>query len=144
MEDNKTRKLVVKLQSIEPTGIVVNSKELSMMITDNERLCIQIGECYYIIDDKGFIIDRIIPHEKSNVPVVSESKDFFIYYSEKTNHNLSDDVAIAGARNLNEAITFFKKYYVNANAENVRIIDCNTDGHKEGCIKDIMIVSNYY
>lgn len=54
-----------------------------------------------------------------------------------------DDVAITEAYSLDDAITFFKSYYNNANNKNVKIIDCNTDGHKEGWVKGIMIVSKY-
>ena len=69
---DKTRKFEVKLESIDPTGVVVKSQELSMTIVDdeesminNDRLFIHIGECLYRIDRKGFIIDRIVPHENS-------------------------------------------------------------------------------
>lgn len=67
----KRRKFEVKLESIDPIGTVIESKELSMMIVDDEesminngRLFIHIGECLYRVDKRGFIIDRIIPHEK--------------------------------------------------------------------------------
>jgi len=66
----KTRKFEVKLESIDATGVVLKSQELSMMIVDdpnsminNDRLFIHIGECLYRIDKKGFIIERIVPHE---------------------------------------------------------------------------------
>jgi hypothetical protein len=69
---DKTKKFEVKLESINPTGVVVKSKEVSMMIVDdeesminNDRLFIHIGECLYRIDKKGFIIDRVIPIETS-------------------------------------------------------------------------------
>jgi hypothetical protein len=70
---DKTKKFEVKLESIDPTGVVVKSQELSMMIVDDEesminnnRLFIHIGECLYRIDKKGFVIDRVIPIENSN------------------------------------------------------------------------------
>lgn len=67
---DKTREFEVKLESIDPTGVILKSEELSMMIADdqesminNDRLFIHIGECLYRVDRKGFIIERIIPHE---------------------------------------------------------------------------------
>jgi hypothetical protein len=62
--EDKRRKFEVKLESIDPTGVVLKSEELSMMI-DNDRLFINIGECLYRIDKKGFIIDRVIPIDNS-------------------------------------------------------------------------------
>ena len=69
---DKTREFEVKLESINPTGVVVKSQELSMMIVDdqesminNNRLFIHIGECLYRIDKKGFIIERVIPIDNS-------------------------------------------------------------------------------
>ena len=70
--EDKKRKFEVKLESIDPTGVVVKSQELSMMIVDdqesminNDRLFIHIGECLYRIDKRGFIIDRVIPIDNS-------------------------------------------------------------------------------
>ena len=70
--EDKKRKFEVKLESIDPTGVVVKSEELSMMIVDDQesminihRLFIHIGECLYRIDKNGFIIERVIPHENS-------------------------------------------------------------------------------
>jgi hypothetical protein len=60
----------VKLASIDPIGNVIKEKELSMMIETNknsptkDRLFIYIGECLYVIDSKGYIIEKLIPHEK--------------------------------------------------------------------------------
>jgi hypothetical protein len=68
---------------------------------------------------------------------------FYIYYSEGTNHYKRDDVAITEADNLDEAVNIFKEYYTNASETNVKIIDCNSDGHKENTVKGIMIVSMY-
>ena len=62
--EDKRRKFEVKLESIDPTGVVLKSEELSMMI-DNDRLFIHIGECLYRIDKKGFIIDRVTPIDNS-------------------------------------------------------------------------------
>ena len=70
----KTRNFEVKLESIDPTGIVIKSEELSMIIVDdqesminNDRLFVHLGECLYRVDKKGFIIERIIPHENNTV-----------------------------------------------------------------------------
>ena len=63
----------------------------------------------------------------------------YIYYSSGTNHNGTDDVAITEANSLEEAITNFKKYYSNASNFNVQLIDC----HREGYVKNMMIVSSY-
>jgi hypothetical protein len=59
----------VKLQSLDPTGVAIKTEELSMEVIDDEncmrqeRLIIHIGECLYCVDKKGFIIERLIPHE---------------------------------------------------------------------------------
>ena len=70
--EDKKRKFEVKLESVDPTGVVVKSQELSMMIVDdqesminNDRLFIHIGECLYRINKRGFIIDRVIPIDNS-------------------------------------------------------------------------------
>ena len=69
----KTRKFEVKLESIDPIGVTLKSQELSMIIVDdqdsminNDRLFIHIGECLYRIDKKGFIVEKVVPHEKSD------------------------------------------------------------------------------
>lgn len=54
----------VKLVSLDPTGIEVDSKELSMIIYDKteiaySRLYIEICDCIYRIDNKGDIIEKI-------------------------------------------------------------------------------------
>jgi hypothetical protein len=65
----KTKMFEVKLETIDPTGVPTQTEVLSMEVIDDkecmrqERLLIHIGECLYWIDKKGFIIDRIIPHE---------------------------------------------------------------------------------
>jgi hypothetical protein len=70
--EDKRRKFEVKLESIDPTGVVLKSEELSMMVVDDEesminnyRLFIHIGECLYRIDKKGFIVERVIPIDNS-------------------------------------------------------------------------------
>ena len=72
--EHKTKKIKFqfKLESMDPTGVAVKSEELSMEIVDddnsminNDRLFIHIGECLYRVDKKGFIIDRVIPHESN-------------------------------------------------------------------------------
>ena len=65
----KTKMFEVKLETMDPTGVPTQTEVLSMEVIDNkecmkqERLLIHIGECLYWIDKKGFIIERIIPHE---------------------------------------------------------------------------------
>ena len=66
-------------------------------------------------------------------------KKMYIYYSEKTNHDGHDDVAITEAKNLDEAIDNFKLYYLNADSKNVQLINCN----RKGYVKNMMIVSQY-
>lgn len=65
----KTKEFQVKLDSVDPTGVTTNSSEFFMDIIDDnecmrvERLFLHVGECIYRIDNKGFIIERLIPHE---------------------------------------------------------------------------------
>jgi len=55
----------VELETLDPTGIVIDSKKFSMMIQDDNeslhtyRLIIYIGESIYHINRKGEIIDKI-------------------------------------------------------------------------------------
>jgi hypothetical protein len=61
----------VKLKSVDPTGVEVDSKELSMMIHDENsmaysRLYIEIGDCVYRIDNKGVIIEKITQYNTSD------------------------------------------------------------------------------
>ncbi len=61
----KKRRFFVKLESVDPTGTAIKTKELSMKIIDDEnsmiksRLVLHIDNCSYFIDLKGNIIDRI-------------------------------------------------------------------------------------
>lgn len=65
----KTKKIEVKLQSLEPTGTPTVTNGFTMDVIDDnecpkvERLYLHVGECLYRIDKKGFIIERVIPHE---------------------------------------------------------------------------------
>jgi hypothetical protein len=65
----KTKILEVKLESLDPTGVPINSESMKMEVVDDpecsrrERLIIHIGDCLYMIDKKGNIIERLIPHE---------------------------------------------------------------------------------
>jgi hypothetical protein len=59
---DKRRNFEVKLESVDPTGVVLKSEELSMLIVDddnsminNHRLFIHIGECLYRIDKRGLV-----------------------------------------------------------------------------------------
>ena len=66
----KTKKFKVKLEVVDPTGFVIKHTRTSISIIDDdnsmihERLLLHIGECMYIIDKNGFIIERLIPKEK--------------------------------------------------------------------------------
>ena len=56
--------LVVKLMSLDPTGIVVKEEKLTMSLYDkdsmrSDRLFIEIGNCVYSIDRNGNIIEKI-------------------------------------------------------------------------------------
>jgi hypothetical protein len=65
----KTKNLQIKLESIDPVGVAINKNEFTMEVIDDkecmrvERLILHVGDCLYRIDDKGFIIERLIPHE---------------------------------------------------------------------------------
>jgi hypothetical protein len=62
--DSATFKVI--LESVDPTGIVVDSDVWDVSISHHSsygRFYITIGECMYRIDNKGLILDRIIPHE---------------------------------------------------------------------------------
>lgn len=65
----KTKNIVVKLDALDPVGVSINSNEFTMEVIDDnecsrrERLYLQVGDCVYWIDNKGLIIERIIPHE---------------------------------------------------------------------------------
>ena len=65
----KTKHLEIILKSLSPAADVMKTKSLSMEVTDEkdcrikDRLYLHIGECLYTIDNKGFIIERVIPHE---------------------------------------------------------------------------------
>lgn len=63
----------------------------------------------------------------------------YIFYSQGTNHDGADDVAITEANSLEEAVKNFQIYYSNASEKNVQLIDC----HREGYAKNMMIVSTY-
>ncbi len=65
----KTKNLQIKLESLDPTGVAIKKDEFTMeVIYDKEcmrveRLILHVGDCLYRIDNKGFIIERLIPHE---------------------------------------------------------------------------------
>jgi hypothetical protein len=66
---NKKR-IEVKLESVDPTGVEVKSKSFGMKVIDDkecmkvERLILHVGDCQYRIDNNGYIIERLVPHEK--------------------------------------------------------------------------------
>jgi hypothetical protein len=65
----KTKNIQVILESLDPTGVSTKKNEFTMEVIDDtecmrvERLYLHVGDCLYRIDNKGFIIDRVIPHE---------------------------------------------------------------------------------
>jgi hypothetical protein len=65
----KTKNLQIKLESLDPVGVTINKNEFTMEVIDDkecmrvERLILHVGDCLYRIDNKGFIIERLIPHE---------------------------------------------------------------------------------
>ena len=65
----KRKNIEVKLESLDPTGVPTKKNEFIMEVIDDrecmrvERLYLYVGDCLYRIDNKGFIIERIIPHE---------------------------------------------------------------------------------
>lgn len=63
----------------------------------------------------------------------------YVYYSEGTNDNGQDDVALTEAASHAEAIAIFKKYYNNVEASMVKEVDY----YREGYVQGIMIVSKY-
>jgi hypothetical protein len=69
MTNCKRKKIEVKLESLDPTGASIQSESLTMEVIDDsecmrvERLILHVGECLYRIDNKGFIIERLVPHE---------------------------------------------------------------------------------
>ncbi len=61
------KQFIIKLESIAPDGVVKWEETLSTVINEKDynRLFLHIGECIYRIDNKGFIIDRVIPHDSN-------------------------------------------------------------------------------
>jgi len=65
----KRKNLQIKLESLDPLGVAINKNEFTMEVIDDkecmrvERLILHVGDCLYRIDNKGFIIERLIPHE---------------------------------------------------------------------------------
>lgn len=72
MSDCKRKILEIKLESVDPRGWVTESVSSSMKVIDDEncmkreRFFLHVGECLYSIDNKGFIIERLVPHEKNH------------------------------------------------------------------------------
>ena len=65
----KRKNLQIKLESLDPTGVATKENEFTMEVIDDkecmrvERLILHVGDCLYRIDNKGYIIERLIPHE---------------------------------------------------------------------------------
>ena len=66
----KTKNIQVILESLDPTGVSTKKNEFTMEVIDDtecmrvERLYLHVGDCLYRIDNKGFIIERVVPHER--------------------------------------------------------------------------------
>jgi hypothetical protein len=61
---DKTRKFEIKLELIDPTGVVIKKERLSMIIVDDQEsminnncLFITIGEYRYYVDKNGKILN---------------------------------------------------------------------------------------
>jgi hypothetical protein len=65
----KTKNIQVILESLDPTGVSTKKNEFTIEVIDDtecmrvERLYLHVGDCLYRIDNNGFIIDRVVPHE---------------------------------------------------------------------------------
>lgn len=60
------KKIEVVLENRNPVGDIIKSTQTSLDLYDGDsmiknRLFIHIGECLYSVDERGFIIERIIP-----------------------------------------------------------------------------------
>ena len=66
----KTKNIQVILESLDPTGVSTKKNEFTIEVIDDtecmrvERLYLHVGDCLYRIDNKGFIIERVVPHER--------------------------------------------------------------------------------
>lgn len=66
----KTKIFDVKLESLDPTGVAIQTEGFSMEVIDDnecmrrERLVIHLGDCLYRVNNQGFIVDRIVPLER--------------------------------------------------------------------------------
>lgn len=89
---NKKR-LEIKLESVDPTGVTVKSKSFGMKVTDDkecmrvERLILHVGDCLYRIDNNGYIIERLVPHENSTPKHTLPLVESFEIKQEKTPEN---------------------------------------------------------
>ena len=66
------KNLEIKLDIFTPVGVVEKtSGTLTLEVIDDEecpkmdRLLLHVGDCLYHINNKGFIIERLVPHEKN-------------------------------------------------------------------------------
>ena len=60
------KKINLKIESLDPTATPIKSESLSLELNENyNRLILHIGECLYRVDEKGFIIERLVPHESN-------------------------------------------------------------------------------
>ena len=67
MNNDKVKK-ILKFERVDPTGVILESSTLEYHVNAidgdmrTERFVLQIGECTYFVNKKGYIIDRIVPH----------------------------------------------------------------------------------
>ena len=75
MKKCNKKRIEVKLESVDPTGVTVKSKSFGMKVIDDkdcmrvERLVLHVGDCLYRIDKNGYIIERLVPHEEQDTNV---------------------------------------------------------------------------
>jgi hypothetical protein len=106
------KKINVKIESLDPVAVPVKSENMSIDLPDGyNRLILYVGECLYRIDEKGFIIERLVPHEHAVVDYNKVIKTDPVMISEnfkrpdlKTEHIKSD---------VEETVDVYKKAYLN-------------------------------
>jgi hypothetical protein len=65
------KNLEVKLESVDPTGFIEKSKSFELEVIDDkecpklDRLFLHVGDCLYRINEKGLILERLVPHENN-------------------------------------------------------------------------------
>ena len=65
---------------------------------------------------------------------------YYVYYNHKTNHDDTDDIAIACAETMEYAKLIFKRYYIKVEDKNIQEVNFNRG---DGYDNDIFIISDY-